>query len=99
MRKSISEETIPLEDIVIAEKQLEDFVRVTKIFISTLNKREKDIFIRAVLMNPPLPFAQFAQIYNVSKQRIEQIRDKIMRKFENALLLMAFYKITKYVFF
>ena len=69
-----------LEDIVISEIGLETLKRMIRIVLSELGARDEDIFIKRILMNPPVPLHKLGEVHNVSKERIRQIEVNLRKK-------------------
>ena len=57
--------------------------------LKNLNEREKDIFIKRCLDDPPSTLEKLSKIYNVSRERIRQIEVRTFEKVKKAVLETA----------
>jgi len=57
--------------------------------LGNLNKREKDIFIKRCLDDPPSTLEKLSKIYNVSRERIRQIEVRCFEKVKKTVLETA----------
>ena len=57
--------------------------------LDNLNKREKDIFIKRCLDDPPSTLEKLSKIYNVSRERIRQIEVRGFEKVKKIVLETA----------
>ena len=57
--------------------------------LKNLNEREKDIFIKRCLDDPPSTLEKLSKIYNISRERIRQIEVRAFEKVKNAVLEKA----------
>ena len=57
--------------------------------LEDLNKREKDIFIKRCLDDPPATLEKLSKIYNVSRERIRQIEVRSFEKVKKIVLETA----------
>ena len=57
--------------------------------LEKLNDREKDIFIKRCLNDPPSTLDKLSKIYNISRERIRQIEVKAFEKVKTTALETA----------
>ena len=57
--------------------------------LKNLNEREKDIFIKRCLDDPPSTLEKLSKIYNISRERIRQIEVRAFEKVKSAVLEKA----------
>ena len=80
-------EALSLEDLIAAERELEKLTKMMRMFLSGLNEKEKDIFIKRILMYPPVSIDKLAETYNISRLRISRIRYNLLRKLQKFAFL------------
>jgi len=57
--------------------------------LKSLNEREKDVFIKRCLNDPPSTLEKLSKIYNVSRERIRQIEVRSFEKVKKMVLETA----------
>ena len=57
--------------------------------LGNLNEREKDVFIKRCLDDPPSTLEKLSKIYNVSRERIRQIEVRCFEKVKKTVLETA----------
>ena len=57
--------------------------------LNGLNDREKDIFIKRCLNDPPSTLEKLSKIYNISRERIRQIEVRSFEKIKKTVLEIA----------
>ena len=57
--------------------------------LGNLNEREKDVFIKRCLDDPPSTLEKLSKIYNVSRERIRQIEVRSFEKVKKMVLEKA----------
>ena len=57
--------------------------------LNQLNNREKDIFVKRCLNDPPETLKMLSEIYKVSRERIRQIEVRAFEKVKKTVLKLA----------
>ena len=72
-----------LQELVIAERGLEELKKMMRMFLSRLGERNRDVFIKRILMYPPVSIYKTAEIYGISGEWVRRVEAKLMREFHS----------------
>ena len=72
-----------LEDVIVAEKVMGYLIKVINGFLTGLSPRQRDVFQRRFLIDPPIVYAEIGKIYGVTGGYIQQIARKLERRFRH----------------
>ena len=83
--EAILSDFIPLDqepvDEQIAHKETQDLLKTKlKEFTEKLNDREKEIFTQRLMADLPITLQEIANEYGISKERVRQIEERILKK-------------------
>lgn len=86
-REAFLTDNRPSQEVILAENQEYD-LRRRKLYtaLSSLNEREKDIFISRRLSEQPLTLEALSEKYNISRERVRQIEQRAYDKLCSSVL-------------
>ncbi len=70
-----------VEEVVAAQQVLEGVKHHIRRFLSNLSPRQQDIFIKRILISPPISTYELAETHGVVAGRIQQIENRLKRRF------------------
>lgn len=74
------------EDLLVERDERDLRHALLEEVMKTLNAREQDILTRRRLQEPPSTLEELSQEYNISRERVRQIENRVMEKLQQAAL-------------